>query len=90
MDEHAKTVKAAKQVDEMIGFYIHFTVFVLVMALLLAVNWFATPRIWWVQWPFLGWGIGVLAHGLFVFGSGRGNFITNWRLRKINELKARM
>jgi hypothetical protein len=92
MDEHEKTAKAAKQVEAMLGFYIHLVVFVLVMVLLFAVNWFATPDVWWVQWPFLGWGIGVLAHGLMVFGTGSGkpNFITNWRLRKIKELKDRM
>ena len=34
------------------------------IGLLLVVNWFATPDVWWVQWPFLGWGLarGVAAH----------------------------
>jgi hypothetical protein len=44
---------------------------------------------WWVQWPILGWRIGVIAHGLAVFGSWP-NFITDWQLRKIKELKDRV
>jgi hypothetical protein len=89
MDEHEKAARAAKQVEALTGFYIHLIVFVLVIAVLLVVNWLATPDIWWVQWPFLGWGIGVVAHALVVYGS-MPNFITRWQLRKIKELKDRM
>jgi hypothetical protein len=89
MNEHEKTAKAAQQVEAIMGFYIHLVTFILVMASLLVVNWIATPDVWWVQWPFLGWGIGVVAHALFVFGS-MPNFITNWQLRKIKQLKDRM
>ncbi len=85
MNKSEMTVKATRQVGVMMGFYIHFVVFLLVCAGLFVVNWFATPEIWWAQWPFLGWGIGVLGHGLCAFGSRR-NFITKWRLEKINEL----
>lgn len=89
MNEHEKTAKAAKQVEALTGFYIHLVVFVLVMVVLLVANVLATPEVWWVQWPFLGWGIGVLAHALIVFGN-MPNAITNWQLRKIKELKDRM
>jgi 2TM domain len=89
MNDHEKAARAAKQVEALTGFYIHLVVFVLVMVVLLAVNWLATPSVWWVQWPFLGWGIGIAAHGLAVFGN-MPNFITNWQLRKIKELKDRM
>jgi 2TM domain len=89
MNEHEKTAKAAQQVEAIMGFYIHLVIFILVMASLLVVNWLATPDVWWVQWPFLGWGIGVAAHALFVFSS-MPSFITNWQLRKIKQLKDRM
>jgi uncharacterized membrane protein len=82
--EHQNTARASQQAEAITGFYIHFAIFVFVIALLLAVNWFATPEVWWVQWAFLGWGIGVLAHALPVFGM---NFITEWQLRKIKDLK---
>jgi hypothetical protein len=90
MDEHEKLVRARQQVEALTGFYIHLVVFVLVMLVLLAVNWLATPDVWWVQWPFLGWGIGVAGHALLVFDSGAPGFITTWQLRKIRELKDKM
>jgi hypothetical protein len=89
MDEHEKAVKAAKQVEALTGFYIHLVVFVLVNLALFVVNWLTTPGVWWAIWPFLGWGVGVVAHGFAVFGSTP-NFITRWQLRKIKELKDRM
>jgi hypothetical protein len=64
IDEHERTVRAARQVDIRIGFYIHFAVFLLVCIGLVAVNWLMTPEVWWAQWPFLAWGIGVLGHAL--------------------------
>lgn len=89
MNEHEKAVKAAQQVEAITGFYIHLVVFILVLALLFVINWQATPEIWWVQWPFLGWGIGLLVHGLIVFATAP-NAITKWQLRKIKQLKDRM
>ena len=38
MNEHEKAAKAAQMVEAMTGFYIHFVVYALVIALLLAVN----------------------------------------------------
>ena len=67
------------------GFYIHFVIFILVIAGLAAVNWLFTPEVWWAQWPFLGWGIGVLAHALCALG-GPSNPVTRWQLRKLREL----
>ena len=89
MNEHEKATKAAQQVEAMTGFYIHFVVYVLVIALLLVVNWVATPELWWVQWVFLGWGIGVVAHYFAVFGNTP-RLIADWQLRKIKELKDKM
>ena len=89
MNEHEKAARAAQKVEAITGFYIHLVVFVLVIALLVVVNWATDPEIWWVQWPFLGWGIGVLAHALAVFGTTP-SFIVNWQLRKIKQLKDKM
>ena len=86
MDEHERTARAARQVDLRIGFYIHLLAFLLVCVGLVAINWFTTPNIWWAQWPFLGWGIGVLGHALCAFTGGGPNIISRWRLRKIREL----
>jgi len=89
MDESEKLARAKQQVAAITGFYIHLIVFVLVMLLLLAINWVATPTIWWVQWPFLGWGIGILGHALAVFGQ-LPRAVANWQQRKVEELKNKM
>jgi hypothetical protein len=90
VNEHEKVAKAAQQVEAITGFYIHLVVFVLVMALLVVINWMTVADTgWWVQWPFLGWGLGVVLHALAVFGTTP-QFITNWQLRKIKALKDKM
>ena len=48
------------------GFFYHFSAYVLVNAILIAVNLLLTPHKLWFYWPLLGWGIGILAHGLAV------------------------
>jgi len=45
--------------------YIHATVFVSVILLLIVINLLTTPGNLWVVWPFLGWGIGLLLHWFF-------------------------
>ena len=88
MEEQRKLVRAQQQVEAMTGFYIHFAVYAVVNTVLLVVN-AANDPVWWVQWPILGWGIGVAAHGLAVFGRTP-QFVTHWQLRKIHEIKDRL
>lgn len=88
MNEHKKTFLAERQLAAIKGFYIHLAVFVLVMAILVAIN-FATGPAWWVQWPFLGWGIGVLGHAFAVFGRSPAA-LARWEQRKIDDLKRRL
>ena len=90
MNEHEKAAKAAQMVEAMTGFYIHLIVFVLVMVLLFVINWATLEdNVWWVIWPLLGWGLGVALHAFAVYGSTP-QFVTNWQLRKIKELKDKM
>jgi len=58
------------------GFFYHFCAYVLVNVVLLIVNLWLTPGVLWFYWPLLGWGIGVLAHGLAV------NFSKEERVRR--------
>ena len=88
MDEQEKLSRARQEVEAMTGFYIHLAAFVVVNALLFVIN-AVSGAAWWVQWPILGWGIGIIAHALAVFGRWP-NFVTNWQLRKMKELKDRM
>jgi hypothetical protein len=55
-------VKGVRQDRE---FQAHFTSYVLVMLLLVAIWFLTTPGgYFWPIWPMLGWGIGVASHGL--------------------------
>jgi hypothetical protein len=59
--------KAQKRVEARMGFYIHLLVYLGVNTLLLAVNLTTSRDSLWFYWPLLGWGIGLLFHGLGVF-----------------------
>lgn len=87
MDDDLEYRRAKRQVHLLRSFYIHLSVFIPVMVLLLAIN-IATGRGWWVQWPLMGWGIGVGAHALVVFGVS-GWLGPDWEERKIKELMAK-
>jgi hypothetical protein len=87
MDNDQDYRRARQKVRSIRGFYIHLTVFVLVMTFLLIVN-LATSPVWWVQWPLLGWGLGVAIHAAVVFGVV-GWLDSDWEERKIQELMAR-
>lgn len=58
---------ALAHVRKVKGFYIHLAQYVVVIAALAVLNLFVSPQHVWVQWVALGWGIGVLLHGLRVF-----------------------
>ena len=88
MTEDEKLHVARRHVASIKGFYIHLTVYVLVMALLIAVNAADLPG-WWAQWPLLGWGIGVAGHAFAVFGS-RPAAVENWERGKVIEMKRRL
>ena len=88
MDDREKLRRAERQVAAMTGFYVHLAVYLAVIALLAIINMTASSN-WWVQWPLLGWGIGVLAHAAMVFGDTPG-FIREWQRRKVEELKDKM
>ncbi len=83
MMEREKIARAKRHVKAVTGFYIHFGIFVAVIALLVVVN-LAAGRVWWVQWPFLGWGAGVLAHAWAVFGRAP-RALARWQARKVRE-----
>jgi len=59
--------KAIVYVRDIKGFYNHLIVYVVVIACLSALNLIRSPNHFWAVWPALGWGIGLLFHGLNVF-----------------------
>lgn len=64
---------ARSRTNSKIGFYIHASVFGIVMVALFAINYLSSPDKSWSLYPFLGWGLGVAIHGVVavgVFASG--------------------
>lgn len=84
VDDEQRYAQARKRVQELKGFYTHATVFVLVNVVLIVID-VATGSGWWFFWPLLGWGIGLTAHGVNIFGIS-GRFGSDWEERKIREL----
>jgi fatty acid desaturase len=88
LSQEERLAQARRQVAAIKAFYIHLLLFVATI-LGLAIIDAATGGRWWVQWVFLGWGIGVLAHALVVLLGGS-RFVANWERRKTQELADRM
>jgi hypothetical protein len=83
MDEQARYERAKKRVEEIKAFYMHLVSYIVVNAVLVILNLLTSPEYLWFIWPLGGWGIGLLLHGLSVFGNIWGN---DWEERKIREL----
>lgn len=49
------------------SFYVHMFVFVLMSSLLVGINLMFSPSVLWVLFVLLGWGSGLLIHGLAAF-----------------------
>ena len=86
MSDDAKLIEARRHVHALKGFLIHLLVFCAVMSGLVALN-IALQAPWWVQWPLLGWGIGLLAHAVLAFIPLR-LFDRGWEERKIQHYLA--
>lgn len=75
---------AKKQVEEIKGFYWNLISYCMVIPLLALLNYFTTSFPW-VIFPALGWGFGVLVHGLGAYGYNP-IFGSAWEERKMREL----
>jgi 2TM domain len=87
MSQDPRYLKAREHVAAVKGFYIHLLVYVCVISGLFAIN-LATSSDWWVQWPLLGWGLGVIGHAVGVFRPFK-LFSRDWEERKIKEQMAK-
>jgi fatty acid desaturase len=87
-NEREKYLAAKARVKALKGFYIHLFIFGVVMTGLFVADYVGGGS-WWVQWPFLGWGLGILGHAYLVFRPSR-PATRNWEERKIKETLAKM
>ncbi len=60
---------AMRHVRKIRGFYGHLTQYVVIIGGLAIFNLFKSPNYLWVIWPALGWGLGLMFHGMRVFGT---------------------
>ncbi len=78
-----RLARARRRLAALKGFYIHLFVFATVLAGLFIIN-LAAGGPWWVLWVLLGWGIGILAHAITVFGR-TSQAIADWEARKLRQ-----
>lgn len=76
--------KAKSKVKNIIGFYYHLFVYVIVISFLAWLN-YQTTNFPWVLFPTFGWGIGLTSHGLQAFDKSL-FFGKDWEERQINAL----
>ena len=75
---------AKKKVNEIKGFYGNLASYIFVNVILLVINLVTSPEYLWFFWPLLGWGIGVIVHGMAVF-QWLPFFGKDWEEKKIKE-----
>ena len=82
--EEERYFQAKKRVEEIKGFYGNLIACIAVNIGLMVINLLTSPEYLWFFWPMLGWGIGVLFHGMKVF-----NYMPflgkEWEDKKIKE-----
>lgn len=74
---------ALRHVRKLRGFYGHLIYYVVVILGLAAINLFTSRHTLWFIWPMLGWGIGILAHGLRTFDIAP--FGAAWEKRQVEK-----
>lgn len=84
MEDKERYENAKKQVMEIKSFYSHLIVYLIMSVFFIVVNLLTSPGFYWFYWPIMGWGVGVLFHGMETFK--KGTFGKNWEERKIQEI----
>jgi hypothetical protein len=82
--EEDRYYKAQKKVIEIRKFYEHLTVYVLCNLIVMVVNLMTSPGFLYFVFCILGWGIGIVLHGLKAFGYAP-FFNKEWENQKIKE-----
>lgn len=85
IDEKSSYFKAQKKIEEIKGFYGNLSSYIVVNIGLAILNLTTSPEHLWFLYPALGWGIGVVMHGLKTFDYMP--FLDkDWEERKVKEI----
>ncbi|CAN7401000.1 2TM domain-containing protein [Acidovorax sp. LjRoot38] len=76
---------ARRRASAKLGWYVHAVAFVLVNALLFAMSRYAFGTRPWSIYPLLGWGLGLVLHGVSVFLLGNGNGLRERMVQRERE-----
>lgn len=82
MENEEAYQQAKARVEAKLGFFMHLAVYAGVNLLLIIINLLTTPGNLWFQWPLLGWGIGLIFHGLRVFAFTGGSALKERMIEK--------
>ncbi len=83
-NEEERYYQAKKRVEEIKGFYGNLASYIVVNIFFIILNLATSPNYLWFFWPLLGWGIGVVFHGLSVFKVST-FFGKEWEERKMKQ-----
>jgi len=84
-NEEERYYQAKKRVEDIKGFYGNLIAYIIFNGFFLVLNLMTSPNELWFFWPLIGWGVGVLFHGMKVFNYSP-FFNKDWEERKIQEL----
>lgn len=77
--------KAQKRVKDIKGFYMHLTIYCLVIPTLIFINLRYEPHFHWFWFSTIGWGTGLFIHWFTIFGLNLLGIGKNWEEKKIQE-----
>lgn len=85
LTEEQKYLRAAKRVKDIKGFYIHFTIYCIIIPTLIFINLKFEPSYHWFWFSLFGWGTGLFFHWFSIFGFKYIGLGKDWEDKKINE-----
>ena len=77
--------RAKKKVEDLKGFYIHLSIYTIMVPVFIYFNYQSNAGFPWALFPILGWGWGVLGHASEVYGWSP-LFNKDWEKRKLEKL----